>query len=153
MCALLAGFLLTVPSERILPNRFLAAFLLLTAIELSGWLWVDVHNFGGWANAFRLALGTLQMPMFLGVFVSACYADFRLRQIDVLHLIPFLAALVLSLPGSQVPFVFGDDGLNLNATELRVHWAAAHLLYYGYMVSVTTVLVRFRQLFRQQHSG
>ncbi|MEL7370008.1 MAG: helix-turn-helix domain-containing protein [Myxococcota bacterium] len=153
MCALLAGFLIAVPGERTLSNRFLAAFLLLTAIELSGWLWVDVRNVGGWANALRLALGTLQMPMFLGVFLSACYADFRLRRIDVLHLIPFLAAMVLSLPGSQVPFVSGDGGLNLNGAELRVHWAASHLLYFGYMVAVVAVLVRFRLLFRQQHSG
>ena len=53
VCVLLAGFLLAVPSERRLPNRFLAVFLLLTAIELSGWLWVDASNFGGWIDLVK----------------------------------------------------------------------------------------------------
>jgi len=153
-CLLLAVFLLAVPSARRLPNRLLAVFLILTAIELSAWLWVTPENAGGWLNALRLALGTLQMPIFYGFFVSTCYSDFKLRPRDGLHLIPFVLALLLSLPGSQVPFAPAPDTM-LCLTELENHvfWIASHFQYYAYMIAVIAVLVQFRGLFRAHHSG
>jgi len=39
ICILLNGFLLVVKSPRRTPNLFRAAFLTLTAIELTVWLW------------------------------------------------------------------------------------------------------------------
>jgi len=153
-CLLLAGFLLAVPSRRKLPNRFLAAFLILTAVELSAWLWVDADNYNSWANAFRLALGKLQMPVFLGIFLSSCYADFRLRWRDSLHLIPMMTALLLSLPGSQIPFLASEGrAAGLTVAEQNAIWMASHLLYYGYMIAVGWVLLRFWRLYRSQHSA
>jgi len=151
---LLAVFLLAVPSARELPNRLLAVFLVLTAIELSAWLWVTPGNAGEWPNALRLALGKLQMPIFFGFFVATCYSDFRPRWRDALHLVPFLVALVMTLPGNQVPFTSGS-GAALHLTDLETHvfWIASHVQYYAYMMAVVAVLVQFRRLFRAHHSG
>jgi AraC-like DNA-binding protein len=153
-CSLLAVFLLIVPSGRRLPNRFLAAFLILTAIELSVWLWLTPENADGWINAIRLALGTLQMPIFYGFFVSSCYSDFKLRPRDALHLVPFVIALMLALPGSQIPLA-PEVGATLYLSDLESHifWIASHIQYYAYMVAVITVLVQFRRLFHAHHSG
>jgi AraC-like DNA-binding protein len=153
-CLLLAVFLLAVPSARRLPNRLLAVFLILTAIELSAWLWVTPENAGQRLNALRLALGTLQMPIFYGFFVSTCYSDFKLRPRDAFHLIPFVLALVLSLPGSQVPFAPGSGTAHcLTDLESHVFWIASHVQYYAYMIAVVAVLMQFRGLFRAHYSG
>lgn len=155
VCVLLAGFLFTVRTERVLPNRMLAVFLLLTAIELSGWLWVDSGNYASWLNALRMAIGTLQMPLFLGFFISSCYSDFRLRRRDALHLLPFVVALILILPGSQIPFV--PDTANfrehLTVAEDKVFQLIAHIQYYTYIIAVGVVLWTFRKRFRDQHAG
>ncbi|NGX17145.1 helix-turn-helix domain-containing protein [Wenzhouxiangella sp. XN24] len=152
-CCLLAVFLFAVPSARRLPNRLLAVFLVLTAIELSAWLWVTPGNAGEWLNALRLALGKLQMPIFFGFFVATCYSDFRPRWRDTLHLVPFMVALAMTLPGSQVPFASGSTALHLTELESHVFWIASHVQYYAYMVAVIMVLVQFRRLFHAHHSG
>ncbi|MAP49286.1 MAG: hypothetical protein CMH90_07390 [Oceanicaulis sp.] len=154
MCVLLACFLVLAPNPRTLPNRFLAAFLLLTAIELSGWLWVDASNQAHWSNALRLALGKLQMPVFLGFFLASCYADFRLRARDALHLIPMAIALWLALPGDQLHLSAGEtSSANLSPAEQTAFTVGSHLLYYGYMAMVIWVLVRFWALYRNQHAA
>lgn len=154
MCVLLACFLVLAPNPRTLPNRFLAAFLMLTAIELSGWLWVDASNQAHWTNGLRLALGKLQMPVFLGFFLASCYADFRLRWRDALHLIPMGLALFLALPGDQLHLSGGGvSGVNLSPAEQTAFTVGSHLLYYGYMAMVIWVLVRFWTLYRKQHAA
>lgn len=153
-CALLASFLMLAPTPRPLPNRLLAVFLVLTAVELSGWLWVDTANQNHWTNALRLALGKLQMPVFFGFFLTSCYADARLRWRDSVHLIPFLLALVLALPGDQILLRQTAPGeANLVATEQTALTIGAHLLYYGYMAAVVWVLVQFWRLYRAQHAA
>lgn len=154
VCFLLAVFLSTVPSTRKLPNRLLAAFLMLTAIELSAWLWSGPGASGSWQNGLRLALGTLQMPLFLGFFVSTCYSDFKLKTRDAFHLLPFVAALVLILPGNQIPY-WADSGTGIHVTgrEQNIFQIGAHIQYYAYMIAVVAVLWQFRRLFREYHSG
>ncbi|WP_417487472.1 helix-turn-helix domain-containing protein [Maricaulis sp.] len=154
VCVLLAGFLLSVPTVRRQPNTFLALFLLLTAIEMSGWLWVNPGNANSWSNGIRVALGFLQMPVFFGFFVSSCYSDFALRRRDIAHLIPCLLALVLIVPGSQIPFAAAaDDGVRISVLEADALWIGSHISYYGYMSAVLAVLWQFRSLFREHHSG
>lgn len=154
VCLLLAGFLLAVPTVRRLPNTFLAVFLILTAIEMSGWLWVNPANTGSLANALRVALGTLQMPVFLGLFVSTCYSDFRFKLRDALHFLPFATALILALPGSQIPFTAGTGAeVHLTDGEMNLIWMGSHIQYYGYMIGVIAVLWQFRRLFREHYSG
>jgi len=154
VCFLLAAFLLTVPSRRKLPNRLLAAFLILTAIELSAWVWVNPDNYNSWTNALRLALGKLQMPIFFGFFISTCYSDLKLRLRDFFHLIPFAAALILAMPGSQIPFASSQGNKHhLTALETNVIWIGSHIQYYAYIIAVIAVLLQFRKLFREHHSG
>ena len=154
ICLLLAVFLFLVPSQRKLPNRFLAVFFVLTAIELSGWLWVNADNQMGWLNGLRRATGFIQLPVFFGFYLSSCYSDYRIRNRDVLHLIPFLLALFLILPGNQVPFVAGEPSKTfLNTPELYVLWVGSHLVYYGYMIACVVLLWQFHTRFKEQYSG
>lgn len=154
VCLLLAGFLLVVPSARKIPNRFLAVFLILTAIEISGWLWVTVNNQTSWLNAFRGALGLLQMSVFFGFFVSSCYSDFRLNWRDSLHLLPFVMGLLLTLPGNQIPGAAKHfTSSSLTREEIDAMRVAAHLLYYGYMAAICQLLWVFYRRFTAVHSG
>ena len=152
VCLLLAGFLLAVKSKRAIANRFLASFLLLTAFELTAWLPFGAVE-GSWGNALLLAIGKLQMPVFLGVYLSSCFADFRLAWRDTLHLAPFILALAISIPGNQIPFVDANDSAFLTSAESTAHQVASHVLYYGYIVAVFAVLQRFRKLYKTQYAS
>ncbi|MEM5516950.1 helix-turn-helix domain-containing protein [Henriciella sp. AS95] len=150
VCLLLSGFLVAVPSKRKTSNLFLAAFLTLTAIELSIWVW------GGWQAggdgeliAVWRALGRLQMPAFFFFFLSACYSDLRLKRHDLLHLLPALLCLLLAVPGGP------GGGFLAGLFDEWTHqgWAVSQLIYFGYMAAILVLLWRFKAQFRMHHSG
>lgn len=148
ICLLLSIFLVLVSSPRKTPNLFLAAFLTLTAIELSVWLW-GASTQWSWLTTIWLALGRLQMPAFFFFFFSSCYSDFRLKAHDVLHVLPFGLTLVLNWPGAPS---FG--GLNeLFAPKHQASWLLSQALYFGYMAAIVALLVRFRTRFERHYAG
>lgn len=151
ICLLLGGFLLTVPSSRKLPNRFLAAFLFLTALELSVWLWGGSQTVPSWVGGIWFALGKLQMPAFFFFFFSSCYSDFRLKRHDVLHLIPFALALVFGLVTIEPPEI--EPIVVLFTAGTAASTTLSHILYYGYLTAIVLILWRFGKQFRQHHSG
>lgn len=148
VCLLLSGFLVAVPSPRKQPNLLLAAFLSLTAVELSVWFWGASH---GWNSltAIWFALGKLQMPTFFFFFLSSCYSDVKFKRRDAVHLVPFVLTLVLNWPG-----VTGPRGLtDLFAPGARSAWLVSQMIYFGYMSAIVALLWRFRKRFRQHYSG
>ena len=149
ICLLLSGFLTAAPSPRKTPNLFLAAFLALTAIELTVWLWGGLGGDLTWPVALWFAVGKLQMPIFFFFFLSSCYSDFRLKRHDALHLIPFILSLFANWPGMPGLGLVGEAF----AFESRLSWLTTQLVYFGYMVAIVALLWRFRGRFRQHHSG
>lgn len=148
ICVLLAGFLLAVPTSRKLPNRLLAVFLTLTAIELSVWLWGHSSLMDGWVGGAWLALGKLQMPTFFFFFISSCYSDFHWKRYDALHLIPFLLALFfnfVSLPLGNIADAF--------SIGTRSGTILSHIIYYGYMTAIFVILFQFKRRFLLHHAS
>lgn len=137
-----------VPSPRKQANLFLAAFLALTAIELSVWLWGPYVSWSGLA-AFWYALGRLQMPVFFFFFFASCYSDFRLKPHDALHLIPFGLALGLNWPGMPYLGLLSE----IVAPGTSAGWVFGQLIYFGYMAAIIALLWRFRSRFRRQYAG
>lgn len=154
-CLILAAFLFSVRTQRRLPNRLFGAFLILTAIDVSGWLVAGNGWQSSWFEAFRSALGALQMPLFLGFIASTCYADFKLTKWDALHGLPFLLGLYLSLPGNQL--FWGERGdavqaLYITDTEAIFRLIISHLQYYLYIAIAVNILWQCRKVFPQHYA-
>ena len=148
ICILLSGFLLVVKSPRRTPNLFLAAFLTLTAIELTVWLWGSSPAWN-WLGPFWFALGKLQMPAFFFFFFSSCYSDLRLKTHDVLHLAPATLALLLSAPGAVDLGVLSA----IFTPGTQATWVFSQLSYFAYMAAILVLLWRFRTRFRRHYAG
>lgn len=149
VCLLLSGFLIVVPSPRKLPNLFLAAFLGLTAVEVTIWIWGFSGYERTWRTALWYALGKLQMPAFFFFFLSTCYTDFRLKLHDALHLVPFVLGLVSNWPGAPD---LGPLG-RLFSFDTQQSALATHLVYAGYMGAIVALLWRFRTRYRMHYSA
>jgi len=155
ICCLLAAFLVIAPSERRLANRLFAMFLFLTAIDVSGWLWEGEDLSILFLDAIRQSLSFLQMPLFVGFIAATCYSDFKLTKWDILHLLPFVLALCLVLPGNQWPLLGTDPGSGhtyLSRSEQMAYFIGAHLQYYLYIAVALRMLLRFRRIFRRYYS-
>ena len=148
ICILLSGFLLVVKSPRRTPNQFLAAFLTLTAIELTIWLWGSSAVWN-WLGPVWFALGKLQMPAFFFFFFSSCYSDLRLKPHDMLHLVPSVLALALSAPGAI------DMGIlsAMFTPGTPASWGFSQFTYFAYMTAILFLLWRFRTRFRRHYAG
>lgn len=152
ICLVLAVFLFSANTPRKLPNQFFGAFLILTAIDLSGWLVTGVEWRASWFEVFRSALGALQMPLFLGFITSTCYSDFKLKTWDVLHTLPFFFGLCLSLPGNQLFWGASGDTVQsvyITSTEAVFQLIISHIQYYLYILVAVIVLLKFKRVFQQ----
>lgn len=152
---MLALFLFAASTSRKLPNQFLGAFLVLTAIDISAWLITGADWRASWFEAFRSTLGALQMPLFLWFIVSTCYTDFKLKRWDFLHGLPFFFGLFLSLRGNQL--FWGPNGdavhaLYITNTEDLLLLIISHIQYYLYILAAGMVLLRFKPVFQQHFS-
>ncbi len=152
-CTLLAGFLWTVPSSRRQPNRFFAAFLFLTAIELTIWFWGGLENKPEWVSGIWFALGKLQMPAFFFFFISSCYSDFRLKLYDSLHLIPFICAILIGILNLPFLSVLPTPITNAFLPDTAASAVLSHIIYYGYLTVIIVVLLQFSRRFRDHYSG
>ncbi|MEZ5947171.1 MAG: AraC family transcriptional regulator [Hyphomonas sp.] len=148
-CLLLATFLLAVKSDNRRGNAYFAGFLLLTAFDAGGWLIASAGLSGTWLDALRQASVFLQMPLFLWFIQSTCFTGFQHGKRDWLHALPFLAALTLTLPGSQLG---GGASAFLTRPESLLIVAGAHIQYYAYIAVIVRTLMEFRRIFRDQCS-
>ncbi len=132
LLVLLAVFFATVRSTLTLGNRLFAGFLVLTAVDLSGWI---AWPAGPVVSILRLSLTFLQMPVLLLYVSAACFSDFRLRPAHLWHAVPFAAVTLL---------------LWLFPAQLAAVLAALHMQFYLYITAAFLTLRRFRALFRDQ---
>ena len=149
---ILAAFLFAAQTQRKLPNQLFGAFLILTAIDVSGWFILGGEWAASWFEAFRSTLGTLQMPLFLGFIASTCYADFKITKWDGLHAVPFLIGLYLSAAGNQL--FWGEHGsvlqtVYITQSEATIQLIVSHIQYYLYIAVCVYILWKFRKGFQQ----
>ena len=129
--------------------------MILTAIDVSGWLWAGKDVSNSLLYAMRVSLGALQMPFYLGFIVASCYSDFKLRKLDILHAIPFLFFLYLTLPGNQLQLAANNQEMELfyiSASESVFEFVISNLQYYVYIAIAVFILLQFRAIFQKHYS-
>ena len=91
------------------------------------------------------------MPAFFFFFVSSCYSDFRLKLYDILHLTPFVLALLFNFMSAQgfAP----QTVVNIVTSGSAISILLTHMIYYGYMAAIIIILWRFNKQFRRHYSG
>lgn len=150
LCGLLAVFLLAVRGPLRPANRFLAGFLLLTAVDVVGWAWrLFPVGLQEWL-IFRQPLGWFQAPLFYAYALALCFPERSARP----HLIGGVAAVAVSAlslapralaMASGAPF---DTDLDLVANSL-----AGEAQYYAYAAAMVVLLIRYRQTYRRTRSN
>lgn len=152
VCLVLAVFLLSARTKITTANRFLAGFLILTAIDLSSWFTYTILPLDTPGRMLRTSLGFLQMPLFLGYYAAVCRADLRPRPAWALHLIPFVAANLVLAPRFYLAVWGGPPADLVGSPEYRAIEIGLELQYYGYALAAILLLRRFRTVFLERYS-
>lgn len=153
---LLALFLLTVKTTNKLANRLFACFLILNAIDVIGFFSYTFLGDSLDLEAFRMSLFLLAMPVFYLYVLAACYTDFRLKTIHLLHAIPFvLLNLALTprlyLAGSLQKLQFFE---HLQHTpEMYFSHILGEVQYAFYIIGVFIILKKYKALYLENYTN
>ncbi|MEO1435242.1 MAG: AraC family transcriptional regulator [Bacteroidota bacterium] len=136
---ILSIYLLSVKHPRKVPHYLFAAFLLLTAVDLTGYF-LPTPTLPVIA-AFKLSTVLLQMPLFFLYVNAACYFNFTLQFKHLLHGFPFLVFLVLFLT------------MGVNDQTFLAFNGVSTVQYYAYIVGTLYTLFAFKQIYQAHYSS
>ena len=152
---LLAFFLLSVKSKNKISNQLFATFLILSAIDISGWFqhlfYTGLSNFG----MTKSLLSFLQMPVLYFYVLSVCYSDFKLKPKHLLHAVPFLVANLMMIPRFYAVNTKAKIALfeNYNTIwELIYVHISIDLQFIIYIILIFIILKRYKKIFQQNFS-
>lgn len=149
-------YLFSIPGRRRTANLFFAGFLLCTGLDYLHFLLIPVYlKYPGTATLIGHT-NFLVPPLFYLYIRALARKDFRFSRLDYLHLLPFLASVVLfsvyyySLPGEQkLDMVTGVENVHW---LIRSTYIFLYLQLFFYLVLSLMVIRRFRQYVNEQYS-
>ncbi|AFL79865.1 DNA-binding domain-containing protein, AraC-type [Aequorivita sublithincola DSM 14238] len=152
---LLAVFLLSVKSKNSISNKLFATFLILSAIDLSGWFqYLYLPGLSSFGMAKSL-LSFLQMPFFYFYVLSVCYSDFKLKPKHLLHAIPFVIANLVMTPRFYALDRDSKYALFENYNRIweiiYIH-ISIELQFIIYIALVFVILNRYKKVYQQNFS-
>lgn len=152
----LAFFLLTVKTEHKISNRLFAAFLIITALDVSETLWSSISDGPSNPGMLRSTLAFLQIPVFYLYVLSVCYSDFKLKPKYLIHLLPFLIANMILLPrfylvdpASKIDFIVNRQSM----IELQFNHILFHIQLIAYFTTVFLLLRKTKKLYLENYAG
>lgn len=153
---LLALFILSVKSNNKISNRLFSVFLMLTAIEISGFYLNFFVTISHRINSVINLLYYLLTPTFYLYVCSVCYSNFKLKWKHVLHLLPFIIGNIVMIPR----FYFGEIeevvALNQNIIltfELIFTHVTMHIQSLCYYIASFVVVKQAKNIFTENFSN
>ncbi|MCL1669620.1 AraC family transcriptional regulator [Elizabethkingia ursingii] len=152
----LALFLVTVKTKYKISNYLFAAFLIITAIDISEPLFNMMTDGPSNLGMSRNTFAFLQIPVFYLYVVSVCYSDFKLRPKHLLHLLPFLIVSLVLLPrfysvdtASKIDFIRNRQ----NMIEIQFTHLLFHIQIVIYLIAVFRILRKTKKLYLENYAG
>ncbi len=152
---LLAIFLLTVKTHHKLSNRLFAVFLILTAVNFSGWFVPLFLPSSSNLFMFRSTVSFLEMPFFYFYVLSVCYEDFELKPKHLLHAIPFVFVNLMYLPRFYLADIAEKTEFSANylyLIETYIRDVLGNVQWLLYIVLVLYTLNRFKKIYRENYA-
>jgi len=134
-------FLLTVKSNKKKSNQLFSVFLLLVAIDISGFFlsnWLSEHLF---IENFRVASTLLQMPIFYFYVLSVCYKNLNFKAKDGIHAILFLLFYSMFMVYSY------------SKKTLLVFQISSEVQYFFYIILIFFALKKYKKIYIENYTN
>jgi AraC-like DNA-binding protein len=153
---LFAFFLLTVPTKSKLKNRFFAGLLLLSAFDLSSFFSENYFDTNLSFEVFRMTTSLLIMPVFYMYVKSVCYSDFKLKQKNLILLLPFVIANLVLIP--RFYFANAIESVSVfehfkQMLEIRFFYILVEIQYVFYIVLIFTILKKYKETYLENFTN
>ncbi|WKK80698.2 helix-turn-helix domain-containing protein [Marivirga arenosa] len=153
---LLALFLFTLKSPNQRSNYLFATFLLLTAIDTSGYFYTSDNGLMTNLAMMRNLVIFLQLPTLYLYVLSACYSNFSLRPKHLVHTIPFIVVNLMFMPrfylqGNEQKIQFLTNFKEV--FEVQVNHVLLHLQVILYLVLIFLAIRKAKNLYLENNAG
>jgi AraC-like DNA-binding protein len=153
---LLAVFILSVASKNKISNKLFATYLILNAIEFSGFFSYLLFDVPTNLLIAKNQLSYLQMPVFYLYILSVCYSDFKLEWKHLWHTAPYIIGNLIMIPrfylGSENEKIVLYKNLNNLYESIFLH-ISLHLQATIYIIAGFIVLKRAKKIFVENYSS
>ena len=153
---LLAFFIFSTTSNNTFSNKLFGAYLILNAVEFSGFFASYIFNEPNNILVATRELSYLQMPVFYLYILSVCYSDFKIQWKHLWHITPYIIGNLVMLPrfylGSTAQKVELYNNFNQLPESYFSH-IALHLQSTLYIIAGFIVLKRAKKIFVQNYSS
>ena len=153
---LLAFFIYSVPSTNKISNKLFATYLVLTAIEFTGFYTSLIFSEPNNVLIASREFSYLQMPVLYLYLLSVCYSDFKIRRKHLWHIIPYIIGNLVMLPrfymGSTAEKIELFNNFNSLYESYFAH-IALHLQSIFYLTACFIVLKRAKKIFKENYSS
>ncbi|PQJ80148.1 helix-turn-helix domain-containing protein [Polaribacter porphyrae] len=146
---LFSSFLLTVKREKKLPNQLLAAFLIITAIDISVFFYTEFITLPLGFDMLRNSVSAFKNPLLFLYILSIIYTDFKLKWKHLIHLLPWIITILILMPN----FFFVDEEAkklfyeNYNShLEIKFLDYLGDALSLGYLIAEIYYIRRYKKL-------
>lgn len=154
-----SGLPFTVKSSRVLSNYLLASYLLVNCIDFGAFLntsFIYPHYPG--VGMLLTSTVTLIMPLLYLFIVSVIYADFRLKQSQLLHGLVFLLYNAILIPNyylldraDKLEFINSPEFFS--SLEIRFTYILLHAQEIVYLLWSVTAIQRYRKLLLENYAN
>lgn len=150
-----AAFLLTVNTDKKLSNQLLAAFLIVTAIDVSAFFYTQFISLLPAIEMLRIKTSNFKDPLLFLYMLSIIYANFKLKKKHFIHVVPWLMGILVLMTcffmGSktaQIEFLnnYGQQ------FEVQVLKTLGHLISAAYFVAQIYYVLRYRKLLLENYT-
>lgn len=95
---LFSTFLLSVKTEKKLSNQLLAAFLIITAIDISAFFYQQYITLPLNLEMIRNSVSAFKNPLLFLYILSVIYSNFQLKWKYIIHFLPWVISILVLLP-------------------------------------------------------
>lgn len=146
---LFSVFLITVKTAKKLPNYLLAAFLTITAIDISAFFYHHLLDVPQSLDMLRNSVAAFKNPLLFLYILAVIYSDFTLKWKHLIHLVPWIITIFVLMPNF---FLVSDEAKlafhkNYNSRiEIQFLGYLGDVLSFAYLVAEIYYIARYRKL-------
>jgi AraC-like DNA-binding protein len=150
-----SGFLLTVKTDKKLSNRLLAAFLIITAIDISAFFYTNFIQLPLAIEMLRIRISSFKNPLLFLYILSIIYTNFQLKKKHLVHVLPWLVHMIVFIPN----FFLVDENAKLTFFNTYEQTSeGSFLTIFGtftsaaYFIAEIYYVVRYRKLLLENYT-
>ena len=148
-------FLFTVKTEKKLSNNLLAAFLVITAIDISAFFYTKLIELPLAIEMLRIQISNFKDPLLFLYILSIIYSNFQLKKIHLVHVLPWLIDIIVLIPNfflventAKIQF-FNNYSETFEGQLLDVFGNIISLVYF---LAEIYYVVRYRKLLLENYT-